>query len=113
MDTGHVAEFDTPLALFDREDSIFRSLCDEAGLTRADIVRIRDLFEKTLQQIDITNPVASSMKIRGDLDKITFEQWVQMNQPISEDALNALKVGTRALLGVEPSVSSREGLLTL
>ena len=42
MDTGHVAEFDTPLALFDREDSIFRSLCDEAGLTRADILRIRE-----------------------------------------------------------------------
>ena len=41
MDAGQVAEFDTPLNLFDKEDSIFRSLCDEAGLTRQDIVRIR------------------------------------------------------------------------
>ena len=41
MDSGRVAEFDTPLNLFDREDSIFRSLCNEAGLTRQDIVRIR------------------------------------------------------------------------
>ena len=41
MDDGHVAEFDTPLNLFDREDSIFRSLCREASLTREDIVRIR------------------------------------------------------------------------
>ncbi|KAL5489922.1 hypothetical protein ACEPAI_4754 [Sanghuangporus weigelae] len=41
MDAGMVAEFDTPLALFDKEDSIFRSLCDEAGLTKEDIVRIR------------------------------------------------------------------------
>jgi len=41
MDNGKVAEFDTPLALFDRADSIFRSLCNEAGLSRADIVRIR------------------------------------------------------------------------
>lgn len=41
MDAGHVAEFDTPLNLFDKEDSIFRSLCDEAGLSRQDIVRIR------------------------------------------------------------------------
>ena len=41
MDGGRVAEFDTPLNLFDREDSIFRSLCNEAGLTRQDIVRIR------------------------------------------------------------------------
>lgn len=41
MDGGRVAEYDTPLNLFDREDSIFRSLCNEAGLTRQDIVRIR------------------------------------------------------------------------
>ena len=42
MSTGRVAEFDTPLALFDKEESIFRSLCDEAGLTRTDIIRIRE-----------------------------------------------------------------------
>ena len=41
LDVGRVAEYDTPLALFDKEDSIFRSLCREAGLNRADIVRIR------------------------------------------------------------------------
>ena len=41
LDAGRVAEYDTPLALFDNEDSIFRSLCREAGLNRADIVRIR------------------------------------------------------------------------
>ena len=41
MDGGRVAEFDTPLNLFDKEDSIFRSLCDEANLSRQDIVKIR------------------------------------------------------------------------
>jgi ATP-binding cassette subfamily C (CFTR/MRP) protein 1 len=41
MDGGKVAEFDTVLNLFDKETSIFRSLCDEANLQRADIVRIR------------------------------------------------------------------------
>ena len=41
MDAGKVAEYDTPLNLFDKEDSIFRSLCNEAGLSRQDIVRIR------------------------------------------------------------------------
>lgn len=41
MDAGKVAEFDTPLNLFDKEDSIFRSLCNEAGLSRQDIIRIR------------------------------------------------------------------------
>ncbi|RPD65442.1 multidrug resistance-associated ABC transporter [Lentinus tigrinus ALCF2SS1-7] len=41
MDAGRVAEFDAPLALFDKEDSIFRSLCNEANLSRHDIVKIR------------------------------------------------------------------------
>lgn len=41
MDNGKVAEFDTVLNLFDKEDSIFRSLCNEASLSRQDIVRIR------------------------------------------------------------------------
>ncbi|EKM53211.1 uncharacterized protein PHACADRAFT_259405 [Phanerochaete carnosa HHB-10118-sp] len=41
MDGGRVAEFDTPLNLFDRENSIFRSLCNEAGLIKQDIIRIR------------------------------------------------------------------------
>lgn len=41
MDAGRVAEFDTPLNLYDRDDSIFRSLCDEANLSRQDILRIR------------------------------------------------------------------------
>ena len=41
MDGGKVAEFDTVLNLFDKADSIFRSLCDEANLQRTDIVRIR------------------------------------------------------------------------
>lgn len=45
MDAGEVVELDTPLALFDHEDSIFRSLCNEAGLTRHDIVRIRESVE--------------------------------------------------------------------
>ncbi|KAF9466008.1 multidrug resistance-associated ABC transporter [Collybia nuda] len=41
MDGGKIAEFDTVLNLFDNETSIFRSLCNEANLQRADILRIR------------------------------------------------------------------------
>ncbi|KAI0717423.1 multidrug resistance-associated ABC transporter [Cerioporus squamosus] len=41
MDAGKVAEFDSPLNLFDKEDSIFRSLCNEANLSRQDILKIR------------------------------------------------------------------------
>lgn len=45
MDGGRVAEFDTVLNLFDKKDSIFRSLCDEANLQRADIKRIRQGYQ--------------------------------------------------------------------
>ncbi|KAH9849408.1 multidrug resistance-associated ABC transporter [Lenzites betulinus] len=48
MDAGRVAEFDTPLALFDKEDSIFRSLCNEANLSRADVLKIRATVHGTL-----------------------------------------------------------------
>ncbi|KAF9473172.1 P-loop containing nucleoside triphosphate hydrolase protein [Pholiota conissans] len=41
MDDGKVAEFDSVLTLFDRPDSLFRSLCNEAQLTRADITKLR------------------------------------------------------------------------
>jgi len=41
MDAGEIAEFDTVLNLYDNETSIFRSLCNEANLQRADILRIR------------------------------------------------------------------------
>ena len=71
-----------------------------------DVIRIRDIFESTCQKIDISNPVASGQKLRKDLDNVTFEEWVRSHGPFREDALNALKVGTRAMLGVEPSEMS-------
>ena len=58
MDSGNVAEFDTPLNLFDREDSIFRSLCNEAGLTRQDIIRIR----ASVQRGDTTVAEATTLE---------------------------------------------------
>ncbi|KAG5645383.1 hypothetical protein DXG03_006336 [Asterophora parasitica] len=48
MDAGEVAEFDTVLNLYDNEQSIFRSLCNEANLQRADILRIRADHSKTI-----------------------------------------------------------------
>lgn len=68
-----------------------------------DVIRIRDLFESTCQKIDISSPVSSGKTLRRDLDNITFEDWVRSHGPFQEDALNALKIGTRAMLGVEPS----------
>ncbi|KAL0072610.1 hypothetical protein AAF712_000373 [Marasmius tenuissimus] len=44
MDDGKLVEFDPVLELFDKETSIFRSLCDEANLKREDILRIREAY---------------------------------------------------------------------
>ncbi|KAJ7717861.1 ABC protein [Mycena metata] len=37
LDAGKVAEFDTPLTLFSKEEGLFRSLCDKSNITSADI----------------------------------------------------------------------------
>ncbi|KAJ5675972.1 hypothetical protein N7462_008869 [Penicillium macrosclerotiorum] len=38
MDQGQIAEMDTPLALWDNTDGIFRAMCDRSGITRDDIL---------------------------------------------------------------------------
>ncbi|WFD33272.1 hypothetical protein MCUN1_000085 [Malassezia cuniculi] len=38
MDDGRVAEYDTPLALFDRADGIFRGMCERSNISREDII---------------------------------------------------------------------------
>ncbi|KAJ7852235.1 ABC protein [Mycena leptocephala] len=37
LDAGKIAEFDTPLNLFNRNESLFRSLCDKSNITSGDI----------------------------------------------------------------------------
>ncbi|KAK5110444.1 hypothetical protein LTR62_005795 [Meristemomyces frigidus] len=70
-----------------------------------EIMRVRDLFEETLQKIDTLDPVGSARKVGGRLDQITFEQWIR-SVTSREAAVNALTVGARAMLGVEPSEMS-------
>ncbi|WFD27284.1 hypothetical protein MNAN1_002280 [Malassezia nana] len=41
MDDGKVAEFDTPLRLFDHVNSIFRGMCDRSGIKREEILTAR------------------------------------------------------------------------
>ena len=41
MDDGKVAEFDDPLALFDRPESIFRGMCERSGIAREDVIQAR------------------------------------------------------------------------
>lgn len=38
MDQGQIAEMDTPVALWDKTDGIFRAMCDRSGITREDIL---------------------------------------------------------------------------
>lgn len=74
---------------------------DEAQIE--EIIRVRDFFEEICQKIDINNTVASGQQLRKDLDDVTFEEWVRSLGILHEDTLNALTIGTRAMLGVEPS----------
>ncbi|KAG9092782.1 hypothetical protein FRC06_011800 [Ceratobasidium sp. 370] len=37
LDAGQIAEFDTPAALFERKDGIFRSMCERSSITANDI----------------------------------------------------------------------------
>lgn len=48
MDKGHIAEFASPLELFENTEGIFRGMCDSSSITREDIERSR--FE-TLHEI--------------------------------------------------------------
>ncbi|KAK8850349.1 hypothetical protein IAR55_004267 [Kwoniella newhampshirensis] len=41
LDVGRAVEFDTPIALFDKRDSIFRQLCDRTQLRRTDLLQLR------------------------------------------------------------------------
>lgn len=66
MDRGRLKEYDTPLNLFDQPGTFpnslsrriltdmvlgsqFRAMCDKAGLSRADIVKIREGADAQLQ----------------------------------------------------------------
>lgn len=37
MDQGSIAEMDSPLRLWEKEDGIFRAMCDRSGISREDI----------------------------------------------------------------------------
>ncbi|KAG8950683.1 hypothetical protein FRC04_007308 [Tulasnella sp. 424] len=42
MDAGRVAEFDTPLNLYNKADGIFRSMCERSGITEKDLRAARE-----------------------------------------------------------------------
>ena len=68
MDAGEIAEFDTVLNIFDKEASIFRSLCNEAGLSRQDILRIRQELQ---EKVAVAATGSSSRWRHHDYNSIT------------------------------------------
>lgn len=42
MDQGRIAELDSPLTLWERQDGIFRSMCDRSGIVREDFFAVDD-----------------------------------------------------------------------
>ena len=42
MDQGRIAQLDTPLALWEDEEGIFRSMCDRSGIRREDFEQIKE-----------------------------------------------------------------------
>ena len=45
MDSGRIAEFDTPTGLFNAEDGLFRGMCDRSNISLEDIRRAAKLRE--------------------------------------------------------------------
>lgn len=45
MDAGEVAEFDTPVNLYQKTDGIFRGMCEHSNITLEDIRLTRKLNE--------------------------------------------------------------------
>ncbi|EME83609.1 uncharacterized protein MYCFIDRAFT_154161 [Pseudocercospora fijiensis CIRAD86] len=71
----------------------------------SEVRRVRDVVEEMCQGIDVRDPVGRYGKENLDLDAITFEEWLE-GIGAGEHAKNAMRVGTRALLGVEPGEMS-------
>lgn len=63
-----------------------------------EMIRVRQLFEDTCQQVDIRNADANDAK----LDSMSLHQWIE-SQSKSKTALASASVWTRAMLGLEPS----------
>ena len=43
MDRGLVVEYDSPLALFEQADGIFRSMCDRSAITQDEVQAAAEL----------------------------------------------------------------------
>ncbi|WVW86813.1 hypothetical protein I302_108868 [Kwoniella bestiolae CBS 10118] len=54
LDKGEVKEFDTPLKLFDKRDSIFRDLCDKKHIRGGELLRIQEEagLAKCVREVD-------------------------------------------------------------
>ena len=65
------------------------------------VVGIRMALEELCQRIDIRRTVESAKETGRDLDGMTLEDFVR-GENKSEQAMNMVRISTRALLGLEP-----------
>lgn len=49
LDAGRIAEFDTPSALYEIPNSIFRGMCDRSSISLADIKAAEKVKEATAE----------------------------------------------------------------
>ena len=96
MDAGQIAEFDHPLVLFDRPDSIFRSMCDAAKLSREAILRIRAgenvrLVEKQVE--GGKQPEADSIKPQDAKIEPTRDETAVDEADETQDAIATVPTG--------------------
>ncbi|EJU01830.1 hypothetical protein DACRYDRAFT_52395 [Dacryopinax primogenitus] len=106
LDDGRIAEFDTPLNLFDNPTSIFRSMCDKAGLSRRDIERIRAGVASQLPTLVASTPetasIASAVEQRTEGDVLI----TQMDAERTMEADTALEIANE----VGPRAAATDGI---
>jgi monoamine oxidase len=66
-----------------------------------DMVRIRDLFEKLCQTVDLEDPLSSVKTLEVDYDKMSMADFVRFHKG-GDTALCTVSIWTRAMLGLEP-----------
>ncbi|KAL7425014.1 hypothetical protein Q5752_000701 [Cryptotrichosporon argae] len=79
MDAGRVAEFDHPLVLFDRRDSVFRSLCDKINLRRVDILRIRQDAQHAAQDARHAHELAEHFRLANKWQNTRQTFWARLS----------------------------------
>ncbi|KAF2820855.1 P-loop containing nucleoside triphosphate hydrolase protein [Ophiobolus disseminans] len=98
MDTGQVAELDTPLGLYQKQDSIFREMCLKVGITEEQIINAAQL-----SRMDVKTPL---LELNLPSSKIEID-WDNLALPISDDKMSSESSNNAVMFSL--MASEREG----